>query len=226
MIRRALPAIAAASLLALTGCGTDSGGSPESSSAASPSTTTISGKTECPPEGGAKVRVTAFEQAPPMCIDPKKTYTAKIATDEGDVTVKLDAEKAPKTVNNFVVLARYKYYDGLTFHRVIQDFMAQGGDPVGDGSGGPGYQFEDELPQAGEYKVGSIAMANAGPDTNGSQFFIITGDAGVGLPPSYTLFGQVTQGMETVTAIEDDGSMGDGPPREIHTIKSVTITEK
>uniref|UniRef100_A0AC61U8R6 Peptidylprolyl isomerase n=2 Tax=Janibacter limosus TaxID=53458 RepID=A0AC61U8R6_9MICO len=161
-----------------------------------------------------------------MCIDPKKAYTATIATDEGDVTVKLDAKKAPTTVNNFVVLARYKYYDGLTFHRVIRGFMAQGGDPVGDGSGGPGYQFKDELPKAGEYEVGSIAMANAGPDTNGSQFFIVTGDAGVGLPPSYSLFGKVTRGMEAVTAIEDDGSMGDGPPRAIHTIKSVTITEK
>lgn len=172
------------------------------------------------------MRATKFEQAPPMCIDEKKTYTATLTTDEGEIEVDLDAKKAPKTVNNFVVLARYKYYDGLTFHRVIQDFMAQGGDPSGDGSGGPGYEFDDELPKAGEYKVGSIAMANAGPDTNGSQFFIITGDNGVSLPPSYSLFGTVTQGMETVTAIEDDGSMGDGPPRTIHTIKSVTITEK
>lgn len=220
-----MPAIAALSLLTLAGCGSDDS-SGSSGSGSSAETTTISGTTKCPPEAGAKVRATAFEQAPPMCIDKKKTYTATLTTDEGDIEIALDPKKAPKTVNNFVVLARYKYYDGLNFHRVIQDFMAQGGDPAGDGSGGPGYTFEDELPKAGEYKVGSVAMANAGPDTNGSQFFIITGDAGVGLPPSYSLFGQVTQGMETVTAIEDDGSMADAPPREIHTIKNVTIAEK
>ncbi|MBK4570981.1 peptidylprolyl isomerase, partial [Enterobacter hormaechei] len=89
----------------------------------------------------------------------------------------------------------------------IQDFMAQGGDPSGDGSGGPGYEFDDELPQSGDYEVGSVAMANAGPDTNGSQFFIITGDAGVQLPPSYSLFGKVTEGMDAVEAIEADGSV-------------------
>lgn len=227
MIRRATPAIAAAALLALAGCGTDTGTTDgRASSASAPTTTTISGTTECPPEDGATVRATTFEQAPPMCIDVKKTYTATLATDEGDIEVALDAKKAPKTVNNFVVLARYKYYDGLNFHRVIQDFMAQGGDPAGDGSGGPGYTFEDELPKQGDYEVGSLAMANRGPDTNGSQFFIITGDNGVSLPPLYSLFGKVTKGMEHVTAIEDDGSMGDGPPREIHTIESVTITEK
>lgn len=224
MTRRALPALAAAALLTLTACGSETADSGDASSSAE--TTAISGTTECPPEDGVKVRATAFEQAPPMCIDASKTYTATLATDEGDVTIELDAKKAPTTVNNFVVLARYKYYDGLTFHRVIQDFMAQGGDPSGDGSGGPGYEFEDELPKKGEYEVGSVAMANAGPDTNGSQFFIITGDAGVQLPPSYSLFGKVTEGMKSVTAIEDDGSMGDGPPRAIHTIESVTISEK
>lgn len=227
MIRRATPAIAAAALLALAGCGSDTGTTDgKGSSASAPTTTTISGTTECPPEDGAKVRATAFEQAPPMCIDVKKTYTATLATDAGDIEVELDAKKAPKTVNNFVVLARYKYYDGLTFHRVIQDFMAQGGDPAGDGSGGPGYTFEDELPEQGEYKVGSVIMANRGPDTNGSQFFIVTGDNGVSLPPMYSLFGQVTEGQDALDKIEADGSVEDTAPAKVHTIKNVTITEK
>ncbi|WP_068425204.1 peptidylprolyl isomerase [Janibacter terrae] len=221
MTRRALPALAAAVLLALTGCGSGSG-----DGGTDAKTTAVSGATECPPEGGAKVRATSFEEAPPMCIDEAKTYTATLATDAGDVTIELDAEGAPTTVNNFVVLARYGYYDGLTFHRVIKDFMVQGGDPSGDGSGGPGYEFEDELPQAGDYEIGSVAMANAGPDTNGSQFFIITGDAGVGLPPSYSLFGKVTEGMDAVEAIEADGSSGDGAPAKVHRIERVTVSEE
>lgn len=147
-------------------------------------------------------------------------------TDAGPVTIALDAKAAPKTVNNFVFLARNHYYDGLTFHRVIAGFMAQGGDPEGTGMGGPGYEFEDELPKAGAYKVGSVAMANAGPNTNGSQFFIVAGQAGVQLPPLYSLFGQVTSGMDTVNKIMADGSAGDGAPTKIHKIESVTITEK
>ena len=222
---RRTAALAAAALLALTGCGSDSTDG-EGATSSGAETTAISGETECPPEDGAKVRATSFEQAPPMCIDEAKTYTATMTTDAGDVTIELDAKQAPETVNNFVVLARYKYYDGLTFHRVIQDFMAQGGDPSGNGSGGPGYEFDDELPQSGDYEVGSVAMANAGPDTNGSQFFIITGDAGVQLPPSYSLFGKVTKGMDAVEKIEADGSAGDGAPATVHTIESVTIAEK
>lgn len=221
MIRRATPAIAALALLALAGCGSD-----DSSGGGDEETTEVSGTTECPPADGAEVRATKFEKAPPMCIDDAKTYTATMTTDVGTVEIELDAKAAPKTVNNFVVLARYKYYDGLTFHRVIKDFMAQGGDPSGDGSGGPGYEFDDELPEQGDYEIGSVAMANAGADTNGSQFFIITGDAGVQLPPSYSLFGKVTKGMDAVEKIEADGSAGDGAPAKVHTIESVTIAEK
>lgn len=225
MIRRATPALAALSLLALAGCGSDdSGGSGGGGS--DEETTAISGETECPPAEGAEVRATEFEQAPPMCIDEAKTYTATMTTDVGEIEIALDAQAAPKTVNNFVVLSRYGYYDGLTFHRVIQDFMAQGGDPAGDGSGGPGYEFEDELPKQGEYEVGSVAMANAGPDTNGSQFFIITGDQGVALPPDYSLFGSVTKGEDVVEEIEADGNASDGPPETTHTIESVEITEE
>ena len=221
---RRVAALAASAVLALAGCGSDDGSGDDGSSGAE--TTAISGETECPPEGGAEVRATSFEQAPPMCIDEAKTYTATMTTDAGEVTIELDAKQAPETVNNFVVLARYKYYDGLTFHRVIKDFMAQGGDPSGDGSGGPGYEFDDELPEQGDYEIGSVAMANAGANTNGSQFLIITGDAGVQLPPSYSLFGKVTKGMDAVEKIEADGSAGDGAPVKVHTIDSVTIAEK
>ncbi|HIW66685.1 MAG TPA: peptidylprolyl isomerase [Candidatus Dietzia merdigallinarum] len=159
-----------------------------------------------------------------MCLTPGADYTAVITTDAGEVTVDLLEDKAPETVNNFVFLARNHFYDGITFHRVIPGFMIQGGDPQGTGAGGPGYDFDDELPAAGEYEIGSMAMANAGPNTNGSQFFIVTGDAGVALPPSYSLFGIVTEGMETVTAIEDDGS-AQGAPSTTHTIESVQIIE-
>lgn len=219
MTSRVLPLVAAA-VLVLAGCGgsDDGGGSNGSGGGGS--------ATECPPADGSAERVTEFDEAPPMCIDESKDYSATLTTDAGDIEIDLLEEMAPQTVNNFVVLSRYHYYDGLTFHRVIKDFMAQGGDPSGDGSGGPGYQFADELPEAGEYEIGSVAMANAGPDTNGSQFFIITGEAGVGLPPKYSLFGQVTDGMDVVEAIEADGSAGEGAPEKVHTIESVTISEE
>lgn len=213
MTRRAVPVVAAI-LLALTACSSGSGGG------------ATGGPSECPPADGSADRVTTFDEAPPMCIDESADYTATLATDVGDITIDLLEEEAPATVNNFVVLARYHFYDGLTFHRVIQGFMAQGGDPSGDGSGGPGYTFADELPDAGAYEVGSVAMANRGPDTNGSQFFIITGDAGVTLPPKYSLFGQVTDGMAVLETIEADGSQGEGSPKAVHTIESVTISQE
>ena len=180
----------------------------------------------CPPADGAATRTTTFTGPPPMCIDPEKSYAAQVTTDVGAFTIALDAKRAPRTVNNFVVLARHRYYDGVTFHRVIKGFMAQGGDPEGTGSGGPGYTFADELPEQGEYEVGSVAMANTGmPGTNGSQFFIVTGEAGVQLPPTYSLFGRVTSGMATVSRIEADGSVGDAAPATVHRMTSVRITE-
>ena len=182
-------------------------------------------KSQCPPAGGAPERKITFAKAPGMCIDPSKTYTAIVKTNKGSFTVALDAEKAPKTVNNFVFLARNKYYDGIIFHRIIPGFVVQGGDPEGTGTGGPGYTFADELPEAGAYKIGSLAMANSGPDTNGSQFFVITGPEGVQLPPKYSLFGEVTEGMETVKALEAVGTPGAGTPSEEVKMESVTITE-
>jgi len=170
-------------------------------------------------------RKTNFDAPPPMVIDPAKRYTATMDTSMGELTIALDPTAAPKTVNNFVFLAQHRYYDGVIFHRIIPGFMCQGGDPEGSGRGGPGYRFEDELPKPGRYEVGSVAMANAGPNTNGSQFFIISGPSGVGLPPSYSLFGKVVKGLDVVDAMEKVPTGSGDRPRDDVVINSVTITE-
>ena len=179
---------------------------------------------EAPAADGSSPKTQRFDAAPPMIIDPTKTYTAEMLTNKGSLTISLDPIGAPRTVNNFVFLARWHYYDGIVFHRIIPGFMCQGGDPEGSGRGGPGYRFEDELPMPGRYEIGSIAMANAGPNTNGSQFFIVRGPDGVGLPPQYSLFGKVVRGLDVVKAIESVGSRS-GAPTEPVIIESVTVTE-
>jgi cyclophilin family peptidyl-prolyl cis-trans isomerase len=179
---------------------------------------------EVPATDGSSPKTQRFDAAPPLVIDPAKRYTAEVVTTKGTMTIALDAVAAPKTVNNFVFLARWHYYDDIVFHRIIPGFMLQGGDPEGSGRGGPGYRFEDELPAPGRYEIGSLAMANAGPNTNGSQFFIVSGPDGTSLPPSYSLFGKVVKGLEVVSAIESVGSRS-GKPSEPVTIESVTITE-
>ncbi len=161
-----------------------------------------------------------------MCIDPSKRYTATMQTSMGSMNIALDAVMAPNTVNNLVVLARYHYFDGIVFHRIINGFMCQGGDPAGTGRGGPGYKFADELPAPGRYEVGSLAMANSGPDTNGSQFFIISGANGVGLPPQYSLFGKVVSGLEVVDAMQNVETAGGDRPKTDVVIESVTIEEQ
>ncbi len=183
--------------------------------------------TPCPPADGSTSVRREFTSAPPMCIDPDVTYTAEITTNFGDLTIALDAVKAPQTVNNFVVLARYGYFDDTVCHRIIPDFVVQCGDPTATGSGGPGYRFADELPAAGDYQIGSLAMANSGPDTNGSQFFIISGPNGAALPPAYSLFGEVTDGLETTVADMDAVGNPDGgvPPLEEVRIARVRIIE-
>ena len=165
-----------------------------------------------------------------MCIDPAKSYTAAFETTQGDFTVRLFADRAPGTVNSFVNLARWKYFDGTRCHRVIEDFVVQCGDPTATGSGGPGYSFADELPALGEYKIGSIAMANSGPNTNGSQFFIITGNNGASLPPQYSLFGEVTAGLDTTVKamaalFNPDPAANGVPPAGEIVLKTVKITE-
>jgi cyclophilin family peptidyl-prolyl cis-trans isomerase len=181
--------------------------------------------TECPAADGSSPKQQKFDGQPPMCIADGKTYTAKVETTEGTMVVSLDPAKAPISVNNFVVLARYHYYDGIVFHRVIPGFVLQGGDPEGTGRGGPGYRFEDELPSPGRYELGSLAMANAGPDTNGSQFFVISGPDGMRLPPQYSLFGKDVNGLDVVAVIDAIGTRS-GDPKEKVTIESVTITEQ
>jgi peptidyl-prolyl cis-trans isomerase B (cyclophilin B) len=146
-------------------------------------------------------------------IDPSRRYQATISTDQGDIVIDLDPAHAPVTVNNFVFLAREGFYDGLTFHRVVDDFVIQGGCPEGSGRGGPGYRFADET-VVGEYGAGAVAMANSGPNTNGSQFFICTVDDRRKLAKSYNLFGQVVSGMDVVTGI----GQGD-------VMRSVTVSE-
>ena len=142
--------------------------------------------------------VMQWREPPPRIIDPEAAYTAVINTTEGSITVELLTEDAPATVNNFVFLAREGFYDNVIFHRAIEGFMIQGGDPTGTGAGGPGYRFDDE-PVQRPYTRGIMAMANAGPNTNGSQFFLMHAD--YPLPPNYTIFGQATSGLETIDAI-------------------------
>jgi len=177
-----------------------------------------------PPLDGSAPKTQKFPAAPEMGIDPSKRYTATMETSMGTLVIALDAARAPKTVNNFVYLAGYHYYDGIIFHRIINGFVCQGGDPTGTGMGGPGYRFEDELPKPGQYQIGSLAMANAGPNTNGSQFFLISGPSGVQLPPAYSLFGQVVKGLDVVDAMQKvPTARGDRPIDDV-VIQSVTIT--
>lgn len=140
-----------------------------------------------------------WKSAPEMVIDPSKNYSATIHTEKGDVEIELFAADVPNTVNNFVFLAREGFYDGVTFHRVIDGFMAQTGDPTGTGSGGPGYKFADER-ASNRHQAGTVSMANAGPNTNGSQFFICYAPQ-PHLDGRHTVFGQVVRGMENVQAI-------------------------
>ena len=177
-----------------------------------------------PNADGSSPRRQRFDAAPEMIIDPTKTYTATMVTSKGTLELLLDPLAAPVTVNSFVFLARWHYFDGIVFHRIIPGFVLQGGDPTGSGSGGPGYSFADELPKPGRYELGSLAMANAGPNTNGSQFFVISGPDGVRLPPLYSLFGKVVKGLDVVAVINDLGTRS-GSPKERVVIESVTITE-
>src|ERR1700685_1907154 len=177
-----------------------------------------------PNPDGASPQRQKCDKAPEMIIDPSKTYTATMVTSKGTMELLLDHLGAPVTVNSFVYLARWHYYDGIVFHRIIPGFVLQGGDPTGSGAGGPGYRFDDELPKPGRYELGSLAMANAGPHTNGSQFFVISGPRGIALAPPYALFGKVVKGLDVVSTINDIGTPS-GKPREDVVIESVTITK-
>ncbi|MDD9267787.1 peptidylprolyl isomerase [Paenibacillus sp. GCM10023248] len=175
-----------------------------------------------------------WSQPPAMTIDTNKTYQADVTTSKGSFTIDLYAKEAPKTVNNFVFLSKEGFYNNVTFHRIIKSFMIQTGDPQGTGMGGPGYKFADELKTTHKYEPGTVAMANAGPNTNGSQFFICSGDdcANLNKMPNYTIFGKVTaEGMATIakiaeTPVEKGGEATPSKPKEKVTITGITIKEK
>jgi peptidylprolyl isomerase/peptidyl-prolyl cis-trans isomerase B (cyclophilin B) len=179
---------------------------------------------EAPQADGSSPKVSSFDAPPSYILEDSKAYSATITTNHGIMVAELFASKAPITVNNFVFLARYHYYDDVVFHRIISGFVVQGGDPTGTGTGGPGYRFRDELPSAGEYEYGTLAMANAGPNTNGSQFFIVSGASGQSLPPSYSIFGKVQSGLDVLETLDSKGSSS-GKPSEPCIIKEITITE-
>ena len=156
-----------------------------------------------------------YSSPPPLTIDSKKNYSAVLDTSRGEIVCELFAKDAPTTVNNFVFLARDKFYDGTVFHRVIPDFMIQGGDPTGTGRGGPGYRFADEVKgNPHKHEVGSLSMANAGPNTNGSQFFV-THVVTDWLDGKHTVFGKVSAGQDVVNAIQQGDEL-----------RSVTIREE
>jgi cyclophilin family peptidyl-prolyl cis-trans isomerase len=194
--------------------------------------TSAAEKVGCRDVDTPKPKDLTYDAVPALTIDPTTTYTATVDTSCGSFTIQLDAATAPQTVNSFVFLSREGFYDGLPFHRVAKGFVVQGGDPKGDGSGGPGYTLPDEPPPNG-YQVGSVAMANAGPNTNGSQFFIVTSEEGAtnlgGPPYLYSGLGQVTDGIETVDKINRLGSNSQDPgsqaPKAPVVINKITITE-
>lgn len=170
-----------------------------------------------------------WKEPPAMAIDPAKTYTATLETSAGTIQAEFYPGDAPKTVNNFICLAKAGYYDNTPFHRIIKGFVIQGGDPTGTGTGGPGYRFDDE-PIAKDYTKGVLAMANAGKNTNGSQFFIVTADLGGQLPKNYTIFGQVTSGMDVVDKLENspvtnNSSNENSKPINPVTLNKVTVHE-
>jgi cyclophilin family peptidyl-prolyl cis-trans isomerase len=188
----------------------------------------ITGDTTCPASDGSSARTTKFAKAPPMCIDATKTYTATIDTTKGSFTIALDAKGAPNTVNNFVVLARYHYYDGVDFHRIIPGFVDQAGDANGPtpGQGDVGYTIADELPTApSPYPEGAVAMANKStPNSASDEWFIVIGTGGSRLTSTYSKLGTIATGLDVAQAINALGAQ-DGTPTEAVTIKTVTIAE-
>lgn len=195
---------------------------------APPAGISLTKATPCPPAEGSAKRVKKFSGPPPMCTDPaKNNYTATFDTSEGSFTAELAAQTAPVTVNNFVVLSRYHYYDGTPFHRIVPGFVIQGGDGDGDpwGTNDLGYTIPDELPASSEaYGDDTLAMANSGPNSGASQFFVVLPGGGPQLGPSYSLFGKVTEGQDVVAKIGSFGDSAEKPTKSV-VIKKLTINE-
>jgi peptidyl-prolyl cis-trans isomerase B (cyclophilin B) len=212
------------------------GGKPAASATKSPTPTPSATTAQSVACGGTKpaaasVKKKSYPKPPPMTIDPNKTYTATLRTSCGTIVFHLDPKQSPKTVNSLVFLAGQKFYDGLVFHRLSKNFVIQGGDPTGTGSGGPGYSTVDTPPKDAKYPVGTVAMAKAGNDpagTAGSQFFIVTGSGGSSLTPDYAIVGKVTAGQLVAKKIEDlpiQQDADDGPPVSTVYIISLRIKE-
>jgi cyclophilin family peptidyl-prolyl cis-trans isomerase len=178
----------------------------------------------CPSPDEAPGVARSFVTAPVDCIDPKATYRAVVTTSEGEFTIELDQKRAPITTNSFVFLARRGFYNGLTFHRVIPNFIVQGGDPKANGTGGPGYTIPDELNPNASFQVGTVAMANSGPNQNGSQFFVVTGKSGKNIPNTSTIFGRVVKGTKTLDAINALGVAPTPDNQELAPQRPITIT--
>ena len=183
----------------------------------------------CGSASGGQSTVKKWSSPPTMAIDQNKSYTAVIDTTAGQMKAELFAKEAPNTVNNFVFLSRQGFYDGIVFHRIIRGFMIQTGDPQGTGRGGPGYSFADELPRTREYTAGTLAMANAGPNTQGSQFFIVHRD--YSLPKNYTIFGKLTSGMDVLdklanSPVQQSPSGESSVPTQDVRMTRVTIEER
>lgn len=237
MVARPLIALAAATLAVVAGCGGDDE-PPATTVAAAAVTDDTAGVAEpaepasplpssdCPPVDGEGPPVRRFDAPPPRCLDPDAVYEAVVSTNKGGFTIALDPETAPVAADNFVFLARNRYFDDTVCHRIIPDFVVQCGDPTATGTGGPGYTIVDEPPAAGQYRIGSIAMAKTpAPDSAGSQFFIITGADGAALPPEYALFGHVVDGLETTVEAMAAAGTPDGTPSEPIEIRSVRIIQ-
>ncbi len=234
MIRLLALLIACLALLA-SGCGDDKPET-EASASAEPAATEEAAPTtnESLPEGCENVEKPAPKEvgeleAPKEKLDKAKTYVAKVSTTCGDFEIELDAKSSPITGGSFKYLADQKFYDGTTFHRVVPGFVIQGGDPAGDGSGGPGYSVEEAPESDLEYAEGVVAMAKTGAEpagTSGSQFFVVTGPDAASLTPDYALLGKVTSGMEVATKIgEIQADPNTGQPAAQVVIKSITVTE-
>lgn len=231
MVTTRLAAGLAAVLLIAAGCASDDG----EPSATAPETVvddtgdgsdSTTSDSDCPPAEGADNRTGQFEAAPPACLESDASYEAVVTTNQGEFTIAIDPESAPVAANNFVFLARNRYFDDTVCHRIIPNFVVQCGDPTATGTGGPGYTIVDEQPPPGRYGLGSVAMAKTqAPDSAGSQFFIITGSDGAELPPLYALFGQVVEGFDTTVAAMAAAGSPDGTPVEPIEIQSIRIVQ-
>jgi cyclophilin family peptidyl-prolyl cis-trans isomerase len=219
-------------VLCAAGCGAMSAAQDQGTRMAATGGTPAAGRVPCWTDAqrtkGAN-GMAQYTQPPAMRVDATKRYTGTIQTNKGAIEFELFPQDAPQTVNNFVCLAEDGYYNGTPFHRIVKGFVIQGGDPTGTGMGGPGYKFADE-PISRDYERGTLAMANAGPNTNGSQFFVVLDDLRGSLPKNYTIFGKVTSGLDVVDKIANvptvASSSGEkSKPAEPVTLESVSIAE-